>query len=85
MELIGSTGAINLDTQLLHGIDIRLTRIETILTALQQRLLGNELTGGELAVINGRIKALEEFRWKFAGAMGTALFAYEMVKTLIHK
>ncbi len=84
MEVAETIGAVILETQLLHDIDTRLTRIQEILSNFQLRLLGADMNGGELAKIHARLDALEAFKWKAVGVMGTALFLFEALKTIKH-
>lgn len=65
----------------------RLVIIEEIVGELRQRLYGNGQPG-DIEKICLRLSALEEFRWKFAGAFGVALFVWEIVRPLapiLHK
>ena len=69
------------------SVEQRLVVIEEIVGEMRQRLYGNGQPG-DIEKFSHRITALEEFRWKFVGAFGVALFIWEIVKPLapfLHK
>ncbi len=58
----------------------RLVRIEEIVGRMDQRLFGNGQPG-ELSNIKHRIRSLEEYKWKLAGALSLAIV---LVESLVH-
>ena len=63
------------------SIESRLMAVEQILGRIEQRLFGNGQPG-EISSIKSRLTDLEQFKWKFVGAMGAALTVSEVVKYL---
>ena len=63
------------------SIESRLIVVEEILGRIELRLFGNGQPG-ELNSIKKRLTDLEQFKWKFVGAMGAALTIAETVKYL---
>lgn len=71
-----------MDDNRLSAIESRLHGIEIVMERLEHTLLGNGQPG-QLAVIEGRLKVLEEFKWRAVGFLGAAVFCYELVTKLM--
>lgn len=71
-----------MDDARLSAIESRLHGIEVVMERLEHTLMGNGQPG-VLAVIEGRIKVLEEFKWKAVGFLGAAVFGYELIAKLM--
>ena len=64
------------------SVEERLMSVEIVLYRIEQRLFGNGQPG-EITTIKSRLADLEQFKWKFVGAMGAALTLAETIKYLV--
>lgn len=61
------------------SIEARLSVIEEVLERIEHALFGNGQPGA-LSVINSRLTALEESKWKLAGALSAIVILFEVLK-----